>query len=137
VIAKQQKRISDWKKFCLESGMPPWPYDRVKLYGNTPTPADRSALGAGTGQVVDHDPPLVVRYYLGDSAHGEKAGYLMTQSERLISAQDRTRMRLHSKSESDQQAEEMKQFSIGMMNKYDPYWSMFDKNWRSKAYCGI
>ena len=49
-------------------------YNRLDHYGRTPTAADRQALGAQPGQVVDHEPPLVQRYYEGDPATGRKRG---------------------------------------------------------------
>ncbi|HEY9001788.1 MAG TPA: hypothetical protein VIM89_10580 [Mucilaginibacter sp.] len=48
------------------SDKPLEPYDRKKHYGNTPTKADRKQLEAKPGEVVDHDPELVKRYYEGD-----------------------------------------------------------------------
>lgn len=65
---------------------PAEPYNRRDKYGNTPTKSDRQALGAGPDQVVDHDPPLVKRYYEGDPTIGEKPGYQMTQAERKAGA---------------------------------------------------
>lgn len=136
VMVAAQKHRDGWVKFCLESGQPPFPYDRVTHYGNTPTAADRIALGAREGQVVDHDPPLVERYYRGDPKTSEKAGFLMDQASRLRSAQDRTRMRLHSKEDSDLQSLTMRQYSIERMNQYNQHWSQFDRNWRATAYGG-
>lgn len=75
---------------------PTEPYSRRKHYGNTPTAADRKAIGAGKGEVADHDPPLVKRYYEGDPERSEKPGYQMSGSERRESAQDRSRMRTQS-----------------------------------------
>lgn len=48
---------------------PPTPseaYDRQKHYGRTPTAKDRKDLGAGSDEVVNHEPALVKRYYDGD-----------------------------------------------------------------------
>lgn len=70
----------------------PGAYDRPTQYGRTPTAADRAAIGAGSGQVVDHQPPLSKRWYFGDPARGEIPGYLMTPTQRAASAADRTRM---------------------------------------------
>ncbi len=86
-------------------------YNRLKHYGRTPTKADRTALGAQPGQVVDHDPPLVQRYYDGDPSVGEKPGYLMTPAERRASANDRSRMRLQPKTESNRQGRQMQEYS--------------------------
>src|SRR5207248_2415616 len=38
---------------------PQAPYKRNRHYPNTPTKADRKALGAEAGETVDHNPPLV------------------------------------------------------------------------------
>lgn len=86
-------------------------YNRAKHYGKTPTQADRTAVGAGKGQVADHDPPLVKRYYEGDPTTGEKPGFQMTDAERRASAQDRTRMKQQPQSESNQQGGKMSQYS--------------------------
>lgn len=86
-------------------------YNRKALYGRTPTQADRRALGAGPDQVVDHNPPLVKRYYEGDPATGEKPGYQMTQQERRASATDRSRMQLQPKADSNKQGGEMKAYA--------------------------
>ena len=48
------------------------------------------ALGAGKGEVLDHDPPLAKKCYEGDSAIGERPGYQMTPPERAESAADRS-----------------------------------------------
>jgi len=86
-------------------------YNRRKHYGSSPTQADRKAVGAGEGQVADHTPPLVKRYYEGDPATGEKPGFLMTDAERRASAQDRMRMSPQPRSESDKQGGIMSQYS--------------------------
>jgi len=80
-------------------------------YESTPTKADRTALGAGKDQVVDHNPPLVERYYDGDPAAGEKPGHRMTPAERQASANDRSRMQLQPKSESNKQGGAMSGYS--------------------------
>jgi hypothetical protein len=36
--------------------------DRKKHYGRTPRASDREAVGAGAGEVDDHDPPLIERF---------------------------------------------------------------------------
>jgi hypothetical protein len=87
---------------------------RVRSSGgspNTPTQADRKALGAGPNQVVDHDPPLVTRYYEGDSAKGGKPESAMTLGERKASANDRSRMKLQSKDDSNRQGGKMSKYS--------------------------
>jgi len=86
-------------------------YNRAKHYGRTPTKADRKAVGVGEGEVADHDPPLVKRYYEGDPARGEKPGYRMTPQERAASASDRTRMAPQPKQESNAQGGKMRQYS--------------------------
>ena len=91
---------------------PSEPYNRVKHYGRTPTAADRKALGAGPGQVVDHDPALVKRYYEGDPAIGEKPGWQMTPEERAASASDRSRMTTQSQAESNVQGGKMRAYSM-------------------------
>jgi hypothetical protein len=80
-------------------------------YGYSPTKADRNAVGAGKGQVADHDPPLVKRYYEGDPARGEKPGFQMTDAERRASAQDRERMTPQPQKESNQQGGIMSEYS--------------------------
>ncbi len=90
---------------------PTEPYNRLKHYGRTPTQADRQAVGAGAGQVADHDPPLVQRYYEGDPATGERPGYQMTDAERRASAGDRSRMTPQPRADSDQQGGQMSQYS--------------------------
>jgi len=86
-------------------------YNRRRHYGATPTKGDRKALGAGEGEVVDHDPPLVQRYYDGDPRAGERPGYQMTSQERRASANDRRRQRVHSQRDSNKQGAEMSQYS--------------------------
>lgn len=94
-------------------------YNRKKHYGSTPTAADRKAIGAGPGQVADHDPPLVVRYYEGDPSIGEIPGYQMTETERLISAADRTRMRVQPAGESNSQGGFMSSYSRKMRSRFN------------------
>lgn len=120
-----QQKLERWHKICAESGTPREPYSRVAHYGNTPTAADRLALGAGPGQVVDHDPPLVVRYYEGDPRTGERAGHLMSQGERLLSAADRSRMRVHSDAESRKQGDEMAKYSNEMRVRHYHIWKIY------------
>jgi uncharacterized delta-60 repeat protein/RHS repeat-associated protein len=102
-------------KPCPEEGVPKSTpteaYNRTKHYGKTPTPADRNALGAGQGEVVNHEPPLVKRYYEGDPAAGEKAGHQMTDAERRASASDRSRMNVQSEADSRSQGGKMSQYS--------------------------
>jgi hypothetical protein len=95
-------------------GGPSEPYNRAKHYGRTPTAADRSAVGAGQGEVADHDPPLVQRYYEGDPAKGEKPGYEMTPAERAASASDRSRMDPQPMSDSNAQGGRMRAYSMAM-----------------------
>ena len=86
-------------------------YNRSSHYGKTPKASDRQTLGANKGEVVDHDPPLVKRYYEGDSNVGEKPGYKMTKAERKASANDRSRMKTQPNKESQQQGAEMSRYS--------------------------
>jgi hypothetical protein len=94
------------------------PYERRKHYGRTPTPADRKAFGAGPGQVVDHDPPLVKRYYEGDPNIGEKPGMSMTKAERRASANDRSRMGLQDSTDSNRQGRQMQGYSKQMKEEF-------------------
>ncbi|QEM09136.1 DUF6443 domain-containing protein [Mucilaginibacter rubeus] len=93
-------------------------YNRKQHYGNTPKKSDRNALNAQSGDVVDHDPPLVERYYEGDPSTGEKPGYLMTPEERKQSANDRTRMKLQPQSESNSQGGKAAKYSNEQKKKY-------------------
>ena len=86
-------------------------YNRRQHYGNTPTQADRRAFGAGPDQVVDHDPPLVVRYYEGDPSRGELPGFNQTDAQRRASGSDRSRMQLQPRSESNSQGGVLSQYS--------------------------
>jgi hypothetical protein len=90
---------------------PTEPYNRRKHYGSTPSAADRRAAGVGPDEVLDHDPPLVQRYYDGDPATGEKPGHLMTPDERRESGSDRSRMTPQPRTESDQQGGQMAAYS--------------------------
>ncbi|MGI5107907.1 hypothetical protein H0R94_12935 [Treponema socranskii] len=96
---------------AVQSVKPTRAYNRVNDYGNTPTASDRKALGAGKNEVVDHQPPLVQRYYEGDPKIGEKPGYKMTPAERRVSAQDRSRMQLQPKQDSFRQGAKMRKYS--------------------------
>jgi hypothetical protein len=87
---------------------PAEPYKRRLHYGNTPTPADRAAIG---GESVDHDLPLVQRYYEGDAARGEKPGYQQTAAERRTSANDRSRMKPSTKQAQNRQGAQMSHYS--------------------------
>jgi hypothetical protein len=97
---------------------PALPYDRIPQYGRTPKPADRAAIGAGLGQVADHQPTLAERWYFGDWARGEIPGYLMTPSQRAQSAADRTRMNVQSQRDSNVQGGHMAAFSRQMKRKF-------------------
>jgi hypothetical protein len=97
---------------------PEEPYNRARFYGNTPTRADRAALGAGPGQVVNHEPPLVQRYYDGDPSIGERPGFNMSAQQRAASAQDRSRMELQPASDSYRQGYDMKNYSQQQKEKY-------------------
>jgi len=90
---------------------PSEPYNRAEHYGRTPTRADRSAVGAGAGEVADHNPRLVKRYYEGDPSIGEKPGYQMTPEERAASAADRSRMTPQSRADSNAQGGELSGYS--------------------------
>ncbi|MNK15617.1 hypothetical protein D3C87_337640 [compost metagenome] len=94
-------------------------YNRRKHYGNTPKKSDRKEFGANPDEVVDHDPELVKRYYEGDPKTGEKPGYQMTPEERKASANDRTRMRLQPKSESNKQGADASRYSREQKKKND------------------
>ncbi|MFI7545222.1 polymorphic toxin-type HINT domain-containing protein [Actinoplanes sp. NPDC049599] len=94
------------------------PYSRRGHYGRTPTRADRKAFGAGSGQVVDHDPPLVKRYYEGDPSIGEKPGIEMTEAELRASGSDRSRMGLQDRSDSNRQGRDMQKYSMEMRGEF-------------------
>lgn len=93
------------------------PYSRAK-YGRTPTRADRTHFGAGPDEVVDHDPPLVQRFYEGDPRIGEKPGIFMTDEELQRVGSDRTRMGLQPRPESNQQGWRMKEYSREMRKRF-------------------
>lgn len=103
---------------CTRPKKPTEPYNRLQHYGRTPTKADRKAIGAGPGEVADHDPPLVQRYYEGDPKTGEKPGWQMTQQEREVSGRDRTRMGVQDRDDSDKQGAQMRQYSIKKKKEY-------------------
>lgn len=94
---------------------PTEPYNRRKHYGDTPKKSDRKEIG---GESVDHDPPLVKRYYEGDPKTGEKPGYLQTPAERKASANDRSRMQPSTKAEQNKQGAEMSKYSKEQKKKY-------------------
>jgi hypothetical protein len=94
-----------------EASKPTEPYNRQTHYGKSPSAADRQAVGAGPGEVADHEPPLVQRYYEGDPSTGEKPGYMMTDKERKASAGDRSRMTPQPRADSDRQGGEMSAYS--------------------------
>ncbi len=94
-----------------ESDGPTEAYNRRKHYGNTPKQSDRRELGAEPDEVVDHDPPLVQRYYEGDLSNDEKPGYQMNESERKESANDRGRMQTQKRKDSNIQGGKMSNYS--------------------------
>jgi len=97
---------------------PTEPYNRQKHYGKTPTAADRKAVGAGAGEVADHQPSLVERYYEGDASIGEPPGYTMTPEQRKESAGDRNRMAPQPRAESNAQGAEKARYSIEQKKKH-------------------
>ena len=97
---------------------PPVPYNRRAHYGSTPTRADRSHFGADSRFVVDHNPPLVKRYYEGDPSIGEPPGYLLTPVQRRASANDRSRMQLQLRGESNVQGGHMSTYSKNKKKQY-------------------
>jgi RHS repeat-associated protein len=98
---------------------PSEPYNRQEHYGSTPTAKDRKDLGAGSDEVVNHEPPLVKRFYEGDPATGEKPGHQMTPEERRQSATDRSRMNLQPKKESCQQGADCARYSREKKKEHD------------------
>ncbi|WP_367868215.1 hypothetical protein [Pedobacter sp. WC2423] len=98
---------------------PSEPYNRKKHYGNTPKKSDRKALDTKPGEVVDHEPELVKRYYEGDSSTGEKPGYQMTPEVRKSSANDRTRMKNQGRAESNSQGGRAKKYSMDQKKKHE------------------
>jgi len=114
-LEQRQNRLNNQPQSPTASvPTPTEPYNRKKHYGNTPTAADRKAVGGSP----DHDPPLVVRYYEGDSKTGEKPGYLQTPVERKASAKDRSRMTPSTKEEQNKQGGQMSQYSKEQKLKY-------------------
>ena len=99
---------------------PPKPRKYVRSrYGRTPTAADRAAIGAGPGQVADHDPPLVKRWWEGDPSTGEKPGIEMTDEELKASGSDRSRMQVQPQSESNSQGGKMAAYSRQQNQDHD------------------
>lgn len=94
---------------------PQEPYNRRKHYGDTPKTPDRRAVG---GESVDHDPPLVKRYYEGDPAKGEPPGYQLSQEQRRASANDRSRMRPSTTEEQRRQGGQMSVYSKGKKQEH-------------------
>lgn len=94
------------------------PYNRRDHYGTSPTKADRTALGATSADVVDHNPPLVQRYYEGDPATGELPGWQISPEQRRASANDRARMELQPKDDSNAQGGDMSNYSKQMKRRY-------------------
>jgi hypothetical protein len=90
-------------------------YNREAHYGKTPTAADKKDVG---GESVDHDPPLVKRYYEGDPASGEKPGYQQTPAQRKASASDRSRMRPSTKAAQKKQGGQMSSYSKAQKKKH-------------------
>jgi hypothetical protein len=86
-------------------------YNRLKHYGRSPTKADRAFYGARPGESIDHDPPLVMRYYEGDPALGERPGFELTPEARRGSANDRSRMKIATDAEQDSQGGRMSDYS--------------------------
>jgi hypothetical protein len=105
------QKVQTQNEAIINADGPSEAYNRKSHYGKTPTESDRRVLGAGKDEVVDHQPELVKRYYEGDPAIGEKPGYQMTQEERKQSGQDRTRMQLQPKAESNSQGGKASQYS--------------------------
>jgi RHS repeat-associated protein len=98
--------------------VPEQPYNRQKHYGNTPTKADRKALGAVTGEDVDHTIPLVKHYYEGDG-NGGRPGFLMKEYERKAFAKDRTNMKVRLSAENKSEGGSLSQYSKDMKVKYN------------------
>jgi RHS repeat-associated protein len=118
-VIEEVERI---KKFLDEpipvtSPKPTVPYNRTQHYGNTPTKADRKALGATSDDVVDHTTPLVQHYYEGDGKGG-KPGFLMTPEGRKMFANDRSKMKLQPNSESNSQGGTMSNYSKLQKKKF-------------------
>jgi RHS repeat-associated protein len=85
-------------------------YNRTKHYGNTPTKADRKALGAGKDEVVDHKRSLVRHYYEGDGKGG-KAGHNMTDTQRREFAKDRGNHQKQKREDSNKQGGQESNYS--------------------------
>lgn len=96
-------------------GAPTEPYNRRKHYGDTPTTQDRRAVG---GESVDHDPPLVQRYYEGDPARGEPPGFQLSDAERRASAKDRDRMQPSTQDAQRRQGGQMSGYSKGKKQEH-------------------
>jgi hypothetical protein len=60
---------------------------------------------------VDHQPPLVRRYYEGDTARGEPPGFTQTPEQRRASATDRTRMQPSTMDQQRRQGGQTSQYS--------------------------
>lgn len=114
--AKIRENNSEGQKEVVDK--PAEPYNRRKHYGNTPTKADRKEMEASPDEVVDHEPELVKRYYEGDSKTGEKPGYQMTPDERKASANDRPRMKLQPRAESNKQGADASRYSREQKKKH-------------------
>jgi RHS repeat-associated protein len=95
------------------------PYSRLGHYGRTPTKADRKSLGAKPDEVVDHDPPLSKRFFEGDPKTGEKPGRFMTPEERAASANDRSRMKLQPKTDSNKQGRQQQEYTKKKNQEHD------------------
>ena len=87
-------------------------YNRRKHYGNTPTQADRKALGAGKGEEVNHMRQLVKHYY-------EDGGHAMTSAQRKAFATDRANMEVISQRANRADGGRLSQYSKNMKKKYD------------------
>jgi RHS repeat-associated protein len=106
-VAEQTEKVVETDTKAIR---PAEPYNRRKHYGNTPTKADRKALGTSSDEVVDHKTPLVQHYYEGDG-QGGKPGWMMTQDERKAFANDRTNMQKQPRSESNAQGGQTANYS--------------------------
>jgi len=109
------EKVEETGKVVEGTSNPTKAYNRTKNYGNTPTQADRKAIG---GESVDHDPPLVKRYYDGDPNVGEAPGYTQTAEQRRASANDRSRMKPATKAEQNRQGGQMSKYSKEKKKKY-------------------
>jgi len=92
-------------------------YNRRKHYGNTPKKSDRKALGAQTGEDVDHNTPLVKHYYEGDGKGG-KPGYDMTDQQRKDFANDRSNMSVEPQSVNRSKGGKLSQYSKNQKKKH-------------------